>query len=171
MQTGCGVYFTLKFMQLLYILYILHAQRKCAHLTKLITHTHRAQKNHRASNVCVLCLGVSDPMHNEMRWLILATPYPPPAWGCLSLSLSMSGSFYELWTMIPTGSPVAADGLEGKAAHLSSDVEGHLHCMRGSSCLCKVLHVLLPSVHHVKLKCGRKGPTIPTCKQIWMFTH
>lgn len=56
----------------------------------------------------------------------------------------------------------------GKAGHLSSGVEGHLYCMKGCSCLCEVVRVLLPSANHVGvgLKEGLNGPKSPTYEQV-----
>lgn len=78
-------------------------------------------------------------MHNERSpfWRI---PPPPPVSptglpGVVLPSLWMSGSLYELWTKIPTGSPVATDGLMGKAARLGSAVDGHLLC-EGAAAVC-----------------------------------
>lgn len=63
---------------------------------------------------------------------------------------------------------MATDGLGAKLPISACGVEGHLFCMRGCSCLCKVLRVPLPSVNHigVGLKEELNGPKIPTCEQV-----
>ena len=94
--------------------------------------------------------------------------HPPPAWGCLSLDV-----WLLLWIMNydPQRLPSGHRWIGGKAAHLRSGVGEHFYCMRGRGCLCKVLHVPLPSAHHagVRLTERLNGPKIPSCEQVWVM--
>lgn len=118
MQTRCGVYFTLKCMHP-------ESVTVCADaffFFKTTTHWQSSKEitEHPMFAFCVLESATQRIMKRDGSFW---QPSPPPHLPGV-VSLWMSGSFYELWTMIPTGSPVATDGLEGKAAHLSMMSKG-----------------------------------------------
>lgn len=62
---------------------------------------------------------------------------------------------------------MATDGLMGKAARLGSAVDGHLLCEGSCSCLCNVLHVLLPFASLVVARLN--GAEITACEQVLVF--